>query len=614
MAGILITVGKDIQETHEKAKNYFIEFKRLEIAHEDKGVGFSLSKFTRSGSDDMNYSSNENNSVWVVGTLIYKNKIGQAAREKLLLDLYRDSFDALVDHCDGPFCLVLKNHAEQTLLVVTDHSGIINMYSYQSGSTFMLSSSSLSLSRNHPVTPDHNAIAQFLRTGNVYGSDTIYREIQVLEPASIYKIEEKFEGHLSLTKQYWKSPIEINEGSSLEKSRDVLISALLNSFEVFSKESLICDFTAGFDSRLNMAVLSQFKPFSDIHSFVFGPDGSREVELVKGYCKTLGAQCHHFRLPDDWDERIFEYVQKAMPITDGEENIFAYAPILYAQENKAHDFQYSINGLGGELYRDFWWIQEILCSKRPANIDRLIHTRILQYEYDYSIFSDTWNTKIGDVKNTLKAAFEKTLSDMNLHKSYNNLQIDNLYFRQKIRRWAGRTMSSSNHFIHTIAPLTLKKNLEVALTIPARYKRNGRLVKSIIEQLSFPLAELEMLNGTPCQNFRIGNMHKFIPLALDYGKRGVRKIIQKTTNRTILVDRSINYQPSLFFSYLFGNKDFAQAFRYDSLITAGMYDRDKYMRFYQRAISGDFPYYNQLGNILTLEMRIRQDKIRDNNI
>ncbi len=607
MAGIHITVGTDIQVAYENGRDYFLNVRNLDASSEIIDKGYSLSKFTRCGCDDLNYASNENIRLWVVGTLLYKNKIGNAALEELIADLPTSPIEILIDHCDGPFCMVLHYHPEHVLWVVTDHAGIINMYSYQSGSTCVVSSSSCALSRNNPVSLNHSAIAQFLRTGNVYGSDTIYSEIKVLEPASIYKIDPDSKEPLSLIKRYWKSPIEIYEEASLNDSRDALIKALVESFEVLSKENLICDFTAGFDSRLNMAVLSQFRPFSDISAFVFGPHGSKEVGLVKGYCKVMDIPYHHLCLPDDWEEKIIEYTQHALPVTDGEENIFSYAPILYAQEYKARYYSYSLNGLGGELYRDFWWIQEIYSSRRPAHINRLIDTRILQYEYDYSIFSGNWITLMHDVKSSLKAAFEASLADMNLCTTYNTLQIDNLYYRQKIRRWAGRTMSSSNQYINTIAPLTFKKCLDAVLPIPARHKRNGKLVKSIIEKLSPPLAELKMLSGVPCKNIRVGNAHKYIPILIDYGKRGFRKIVQKIMNRTVLIDTSMNYQPSLFFTYLFHNRDFVKKHSYDSLITRDLYDRDKYLDFYHRAMEGDFHYFNQLGNMLTLEERIRHD-------
>ncbi|HPA83542.1 MAG TPA: hypothetical protein PLJ30_01945, partial [Deltaproteobacteria bacterium] len=130
------------------------------------------------------------------------------------------------------------------------------------------------------------------------------------------------------------------------------------------------------------------------------------------------------------------------------------------------------------------------------------------------------------------------------------------------------------------------------------------------EQLCPPLSALKMLNGAPCQNLTIKNAHMFLPLIIDLGKRGVRKAVQKALNRTILLDRSIGYQQSRFVSSLLSRASFQNDYCYDSLLTRDLYDRGAYERFYSHASREGFLYSNQLGNILTLEMRMRRDNIR----
>ncbi len=609
MAGILITIGNKVHKSHQKALDFFVRHKGLRNGHDEKGPGFRLSKLSRMKGDRADTDHRDDIALWVVGTLIYKDKLGDRAQALLRQDLDHQPIESLVDSCDGPFCMVIRDRAEHSLKIITDHAGIMNIYRYCSGKVLSLSSSSMALSRTYPVSVNEKAVAQFLRGATVYGPATIYKEIELLEPASIYTFRMDGEGVRETKKRYWQSPVAVQEKMTFEQARDTLIQRLLKAFEAISGEDVICDFTAGFDSRLVISLMSMFRPCKDISTFVFGPDGSREVNLVEGYCAKLGFRNDHLALPGDWDERSFDYVKRALTITDGEENVFTYAPILWAQDHKSKGHEYSVNGLGGELYRDFWWIQELTGSKRPANLDRLINTRVLQYEYDYSLFSRDFMPEIANIKNILKNEFRTSLSDMDPLRSYNTLQIDNLYFRQKIRRWAGRTISSSNQVVGALTPLTMKQCIESVLTVPPRYKRNGRLVKGIIEKLSWPLSAQEMLNGTPCQNVSVQNAHKFIPLVADYGKRGIRKLVQKTMGRTIFVDKSISYPPSSSFSPLFSTKELSDAFGYDTLKAKDFFDREKYERFYTEARTGRFLYYNQLGNMLTLEMRLRQDSM-----
>ena len=383
---------------------------------------------------------------------------------------------------------------------------------------------------------------------------------------------------------------------------------------ILEGENLISDFTAGFDSRMIVSALANVRNFpksGDIHTFVFGPSESSEVKLVKEISTRLGFKNNHLTLPDNWSERFCDYVLRSLELTDGEENICTYAPILYANEIKAQNHSLALNGLGGELYRDFWWIQEILCSKKPANYERLVETRVLQYEYNYSIFSDKWLNEMDGLSGLYKRKYMDTNADMDLNKTYNTLQIDSIYFRQKIRRWAGRTISTSNQIIRAIAPLTLKKCLEAGMTIPPRYKRNGQLVRAAVEKLYPELAEERMLNGTPCQNIRLSNIHKFFPLVPEIFRKGLRKVSQKAFGKTIFLDKTLTYSTTPWYLAILCDPRMEKALTYDEMVTRNIYNKTKFNEFINRAKSVGFPYYHQLGNMLTLELRMKDDMVSE---
>jgi hypothetical protein len=609
MKGILITAGENLLHDHERTSSFFVKCKGQRETYRESREGICISAFSRDGVADEEHASADGMDIKVLGMLIYRGFHGADALIKFREDLKKESLKKIIHDCDGQFCLVLRLSQGKGLKIVTDHAGMINMYKYQKGKTLAICSSSMALSMNYPVTVNKRAICQFLRSANVYGSETIYHEICLLEPATLYSFESSPEGISESKEKYWRPPVEAQEKVSFEEAKNNLLNTMLESFQALPREGIICDLTAGYDTRLNLALLSAYRPLKDIDVFVFGPPDSKEVGMVGDYCRALGMMAHHLELPQDWGGMIMSYVQRSLYATDGEENIFVYAPILWAQEGKAQTHAFSINGLGGELYRDFWWIQELYPSKRPANLDRLITTRVLQYEYDYSIFSHAWRSDMSDTRGIIKEEFLASIQDMDLRGTYNSLQIDNLYFRQKMRRWAGRTISSSNQIIGMLTPLAMKRCVSSVLSISPQYKRNGRVVKSIINELSPLLAGMKMLNGAPCQNMTFKNAHKFIPLAVDYGKRGSRKLVQKLLNRTILVDKSNTYQQSAFFAELFQQPAFREDFRYDALKTKRLYHPGKYAAFYKDATEGRSIYYQQLGNILTLEMRMRNDNI-----
>ncbi|HOI08642.1 MAG TPA: hypothetical protein PK213_16080 [Deltaproteobacteria bacterium] len=605
ITGFLITASDSAREDHGLSGSFFTRCRGLREALRVQAGGFCMSAFSPGETDGE--ASPEG--PWVLGTLVYRGMSGPRAVARFREDLRGNDLEDLMEACDGQFCMVVGH--EEGFSVVTDPAGIMHLYRYRSGNTLALSSSSMALSRHYPVTPNPGAIAQFLRCGNVYGSGTVYREITVLEPATLYSFTRTPAGLRETGKTYWRPPQSICEGMSIEESRDRLAGTMLQCFGALPREGLICDLTAGFDSRLVLSILSSFSPFEDIHTFVFGPPWSREVGLVRDYCRSLGMVMDHLALPEDWDHMIVEYVHRSLDVTDGEENVFVYAPILRAQDHKAMASSFSVNGLGGELYRDFWWIQELFPGKRPANLDRLIEMRVLQYEYDHSVFSGQWAGRMKGVRDILRHEFQSSIGDLRAAETYNTLQIDTLYLRQKLHRWAGRTISSSNGVISTITPLAMKRCLETVMVIPPGHKRNGRLVKAVIEKLSPRLSELTMLNGAPCRNLTLRNAHRFLPLLGDYGKRGVRKLVQKAVGRTILADVPKGYGQADFYQALLGQDSFREDFRYDRLRTGVLYHRDAYERLVEGCASGRSPFCSELGSILTLEMRMRGDNVRD---
>ena len=612
MAGILVTIGADAKHIHEKLFNVFIDVKDLDLSDKVEDPFFWLSKFFRKNGVDTNILKTDDINIWAVGTLIYRRFFGKQALIELGKDLSRKEIEKIADDLDGPFCLFIQKSKLGRIYIVTDHAGIVNVYHYLGDNSIIISTSSLSISRALPVTPKKNAICQFLRTASICDMETIYNEIDLLKPGSIYIVEFEPELKLKLKRRYWKSPTMVEEGLSFEDAKERLASQLIERIGILADENLISDFTAGFDSRMIASALASVRNFperGDIPTFVFGPPDSSEVKLVKEICSRLGWQNQHLTLADDWAEMFGDYILRSLGLTDGEENICNYAPILLANEIKAKNHSLALNGLGGELNRDFWWMQEILCAKKSANYDRLVKTRVLQYEYDYSVFSDEWRNEMVGLSGLLRTKYIETNADMDFARTYNSLQIDNIYFRQKIRRWAGRTISSTNQVIRSIAPLTLKKCLEAGMTTPPRYKRHGQLVRAVVEKLYPKLAEEKMLNGTPCQNFRLSNLHRFFPLLPEMAKKGARKVSQKAFGRTIFMDKTLNYSMTPWYNAILSDPRLKKALSYDEMVTRSIYKKTKFDQFIKNAKLANFPYYHQIGNILTLELRMKDDMV-----
>jgi len=518
MAGILFSIGKNVSDKHVILHNDFCNRKKISYcSHLSNGDVFCISKFARLDEHDENIHVGDDISLFCVGTILYKDLIGREAILSIKNELIHNDINEIVGRLDGHFILIIIYHFSDVINIITDHAGMMHAYIYRDGQNIYISTSSAILSKNFNVTLDVDAVVQFLRCDSICDCDTIYNEIKLLDPATIYnyKVDNKVNEN---KKTYWTSPIHIEEDMSIQEATDIWTETLLDVGKIISQNKVICDLTGGFDSRSILASMLPYvdKEGDDFSTFVFGPDNSGEVKVAKEICSQLKVNNKHLTLPRNWNDLFSEYLMASLSITDGEENTSNYAPISFANKYKKKYYSCSLNGMGGCFLKSFNWLQELTCSKRPAKINRFVKLRSLQYEYNEYVHSDFLQSRISNIHSLLKRQYLNIISDMDFNQSFNSLQLDNIDLRQRERRWGGRTISSSNQILKIIAPLYFKKCLDTAMSIPPGYKKNGRLVKRVISRINPELARQKMLTGMPCEELNSKNLYKFYPIIFVY--------------------------------------------------------------------------------------------------
>lgn len=609
MAGILLSLGNNVSKTHDKLRKYFIECKNLKNTYESVDDIFCISKFYRLNDNEKNILTGDNVSIFCVGTILFDDFFGKDAIIALKKQLLHSDINDVIDSLDGHFILIIINHKANILNVVTDHAGMMHVYRYIDDKNIYLSSSSIVLSKHFNVTVDVEGMAQFLRCDSICDYDTIYNEIKVLEPGSIYTF--KLDGGRVIEDKYvfWKSPISIEEDMTIQEATELWAKTILDVGQIISKNKVICDLTGGFDSRSILASMLPYveKQGDGFSTFVFGPDRSSEVKVAKKICSHLDIKNNHLTLPSEWKDQFSGYLIASLNYTDGEENICNYAPILFANQQKSKNFTYSVNGMSGGCVRSFFWVQEMVYEKKPANIDRFINMRVLQYEYDTSMFKYHWRKNLEAIPDLLKKKYLDSISDMDLGASYNTLQLDNIDLRQRERRWGGRTISSSNQIIGIISPLYFKRCMDVGMKIPPKYKIRDRLNKRVISKINPELASQSMLTGVPCEEVTLQNFYKFSPMMLVYLKKAAKVLSRQLFNRTVFVDRSLVFPKYIWYQVLFSRSGQSEIGKLDSWVSQGMYDEEMLEEFIDKAQKPGFRYYGQLEKMISLEMRLRND-------
>lgn len=602
MSGLVLALGKDHETYSLNIEKEYVKIKNKQKKILKKSGSYSLSFFSNDLGRTDNHFEDDDLFACFVGVPIYGGSNSGNAFIKIIKDYKKYDISKVLSNIDGHFFIVLQSKSERKIYFITDNSGSFCVYIYKNGGSTCVSTSALSLSRSCSVTINEDGLCQFLRTGMVCDESTIYNEIKLLSPGSLYTCN--LSSNEIRESCYWRSPEAVSGGVEYVAAVDRFYNELISNFNSLQDRKIICDLTAGFDSRMILAGLMASCNSKGINTFVFGPEGSREVQLVREYWSALGVNGFHLSLPENWSDLIPDYFEKSFLLSDGEESAFYYAPICYANEVKATNFDLSVNGLGGELYRDFWWLQDFPYGRKAPNLVKLIKYRVLQYEYEYGVFNDKYVDKMRSVEKSLLRSYLNSSASIDC----NTLAIDNIYFRQKIRRWASRTITTSGNLIDVFSPLITRACIEAAMALPPSYKILGRFDRSVISKNS-DLSNLKMLNNAKCVEIKFKNIIKLLPLIDDYTKRLYRKLGQQFFSKTYSYQKEVKYSDSMWIAGLLKAKVGPVDNYIDQMSTGYLYDKNKLKDLFESAMRGDTVYGPQIGYILTLESRFLGDKI-----
>ena len=240
----------------------------------------------------------------------------------------------------------------------------------------------------------------------------------------------------------------------------------------------------------------------------------------------------------------------------------------------------------------------------------MIKYRDLTDDFDNSPFSERCLKIINDAPSKIFEIYKKTNTIFD-QKTPNTLQLDNIYFSQKARRWGGRNITTTNQIIQPICPLWFRRPLEISFALPPKYKKKCKLMRYIVETESPKFAHEKMITNTPFVLIRLRNIHKFFPAIVFYVRIIIRKLSQVLFNKTFWAGLTTPaYNIGEWYRQALKDPRCEDLLNYDKMISRNLYDKNKFNTFIERAKSHHFNFYNQLGNIITVELTLRAAKLK----
>ncbi len=453
--------------------------------------------------------------LWVAwsGTWFYRNDRVPALDGAALLQRFLDvGVKQLALELAGQFVIIIGDARRQTLHVITDRCGSLHVFVTETADGIAVSTSSAVLAAwLGAVTPDRPqldplGVHQFIATGVIYDDHTLWAAVKKIGSGMVCTINA---AGLQQTR-YWHFSDLTPEAYALDEAVERIHAALTDSIRHIAGAFplIVSDLTGGYDSRLLLSGLldAQVSFATTVSGAPSTPDVRVAGELANMF--TLPHAAQHITKNPSFDELI-----QALIYTDGEYDAFEYARISKIQTNSAAPEAISLNGSFGELARGYWWelIWPQLTACQPLSGDLLSRQRFTAIPYDSSIFSPAGQINLQHV---LAEILDRTLAD--IHHFPKSMQMDALYYYQRMNHWQGRLVSATNQIRACVSPFCFPQLLEPILQTQAHARLRSLLPRALFERHHPKLAQLPLEHGYPPRRFNMRTAWQFLPLMSHY--------------------------------------------------------------------------------------------------
>jgi asparagine synthase (glutamine-hydrolysing) len=337
---------------------------------------------------------NEDATVWVVfngeiynyrelraGLLQRGHRFETHSDTEVIVHLYEEHGERLVDHLRGMFAFALWDSRRRRGLLARDRLGIKPLFYAHMGDTLVFGSEIKAVLASGIVRRelDYQALDAFLTFTYIPAPLTIYQAVRKLEPGHLLiwergKVEDRRYWDLDVSRpdrdtgsQEWLEQFNraINDAVSSHMISDVPVGAFLSG---------------GIDSSLVVALMSEHVD-EPVHTFTIGFDGAPnplidERPLAKQVAARYGCDFHEYAVQPDFREIVGEIVNAFdEPFADD-----SVIPSYYVSQFARASVKVAMSGLGGdELFAGYERYSGMLLSDYYSRlVPAPLHRQLIQ--------------------------------------------------------------------------------------------------------------------------------------------------------------------------------------------------------------------------------------------
>jgi asparagine synthase (glutamine-hydrolysing) len=216
---------------------------------------------------------------------------------EVILALYAEHGDALLDHLPGMFGFALWDERRRQLLCARDRFGEKPVYyAFGARQEFIVASEIKAILRSGLVDPVLNpeAVSHYLARLHVHPAQTIYTNIHALPPAHRLR----FSAGVLRIERYWQPPDAVETmamPAAVERFRELFDAAVRKQLTADVPVGVLL--SGGVDSSTVAAVASRCRPGVRTFSFGFAEGVESELPAARTSAALYGSP--HFEMTDD---------------------------------------------------------------------------------------------------------------------------------------------------------------------------------------------------------------------------------------------------------------------------------------------------------------------------
>ncbi|KQC03804.1 MAG: hypothetical protein APR54_02285 [Candidatus Cloacimonas sp. SDB] len=587
MAGVMLLVAKSpektailqqkIQQLEQFIKKHFSSyFKEIEYLTPDQNSFMVIFKKDNESKFHQDKSGN-----WLAyeGNVFALHETKQYSAQELL-QLYLKHGNSFAETLDGHFVIKVYNKIKGKYFIITDFIRSRINYFAESEEFFFFTPFILLTGKINKPQPDLNALNELLWRYYILSERTIFKNVTRLDSASIYELNNKV---INISR-YWNFPTRLTN-LNLKTHVDKFVNSILETARLINKSfgKAVMDLTQGQDSRIIMSAFkTQNLPFS---TSTFGKKEFLELKNVKKMADKYHFEHHCIEITNEFTDNILEYFNKSLILGNADEPGYLLGRILYMRDIQSEFGNVLVNGTGGPFYKDCFWEEvyalQLYRETYKINLNRFLRLRPMNKNYPDQIF----NNNFLEIKNNSAEYFTKMIYDSikNISSCPVSMQIDK-FALTKWQNYAvvGNNIALSTH--NSMSPLLLRRNLEIGLPMPAKWRWNkSNFQRKVMYKLDPDLAHEKTdfggINMVPY------NLFTFLPFYFKYVLRQTQRYRNKLLNRIGLqvkthLQTAWDYEDV--YRKLFEEPEIQELLEYDKMVLAVILVKDEWSKFLKR--------------------------------